>query len=407
MKYFYDYQKKYYKDKSRFRIINKSRQIGISEIAAFKGVQECLKLNQDILFVSSSQRQSNLLMQKIEKYIDIYADEFMLKTGLRYKLIKDSATQKTFQNDKSIYCLPSNPETIRSFAGNVVIDEYAFHKEDRKIYSSLLPVITRGFSISIISTPLGQSNMFYSIYTDLNTYKDYKRNSIDIYEAKRQGFNIDIDSIKNNIDDETFRQEYLCEFIDESTSYFTYELLKNCTAEYIPETLKGKTYIGVDIGRSSDRTAIAVITEAYGIYYLKKLEVLDNINFQRQKEIISDIIKESEAEIVLIDKGAIGMQLAEELERDFFNVTGVNFTINLKNELVTNCKKLMEQNKIKYGDIRELISDFHKIKKNITSNNNVNFDSKRDSTGHSDRAWAFMLGLHAVKSEVEYNIYQV
>lgn len=397
IEYFYKYQKEYYADKSRFIIYNKSRQIGISEIAVFKGLMNCLKNNNDVLFVSSSQRQSNLIMDKVEKFIDIIAIDYTALTKQKYKLLVDSKTQKTFQNKKSIYCLPSNPETIRSFSGDVIIDEFAFHREDKKIYSSLLPVITRGYSISIISTPLGQSNMFYEIYSNENSYKDYKRFSINIYQAKEQGFNLDIDSIRNNTDEETFRQEYLCEFVDEATSYFTYELLKKCLAEYDEDSLRGKTYIGIDVGRTNDLTAISVIVEMGGVFFLKQLETLKNVSFDVQLDIIAEIIRDNSPESIYIDKGAIGMQLAETLEKMFVNCFGVNFTANFKNELVTNTKKLMEQGKFKFNEDRNIINSFHKIKRTVSSRNNLSFDSVRDSTGHSDEAWAIMLSCYQTK----------
>lgn len=397
--YFYQYQKEYYKDNSRFIIYNKSRQIGISEIAVFKGLMNCLKNNTDVLFVSSSQRQSNLIMEKVEKYIDIINIDYKAKTDNSYKLIVDSKTQKTFQNKKSVYCLPSNPETIRSFSGDVVIDEFAFHREDKKIYSSLLPVITRGHDITIISTPLGRSNLFYEIYSNENSYKDYKRYHTNIYEAKKQGFEVDIDSIRNNTDEETFRQEYLCEFVDEATSYFTYELLMKCVTEYDTDSLRGKTYIGIDVGRTNDLTAIAVITDMNGILFLKQLETLKNVEFDSQLNIIAEIIRDNSPESIYIDKGAIGMQLAETLEKMFVNCLGVNFTSNYKNELVTHTKKLMEQGKIKFNENRNVINSFHKIKRTVSIRNNLSFDSVRDKTGHSDEAWAIMLSCYQIKKD--------
>lgn len=402
--YFYKYQKEFYKDKSRYIIFNKSRQIGISEIAVLKGLNECRTENKDVLFVSSSQRQSNLIMDKVEKYIDISNIDLQSK-GVRYKLLADSKTQKTFQNKKSIYCLPSNPETIRSFSGNVYIDEFAFHREDKKIYSSLLPVITRGHNITIISTPLGRINMFYEIFANETAYKDYERKQIDIYQAKSQGFEIDIDSIKNNVDEETFRQEYLCDFIDETSSYFTYELLKKCINEFDENSLRGKTYIGIDIGRSHDLTAIAVIVEMGGVYFLKQLETLKNVEFDIQKEIISEIIRDNSPTSIYIDKGAIGMQIAETLEKIFPNCIGVNFTSNFKIDLTTHTKKIMEQGKFKMNENRNLINSFHKIKRTVTVKNNLSFDSQRDSSGHADEAWACMLACYQVKHDPDNTVW--
>ena len=381
----YPYQEKFILNKSQLIVIKKSKRIGISEAIAARAVRKCLFQNIEQLLVSSSQRQSNYLMGKVEKWIQYCVKRWGIK------LETDSKTEKKVKGGKSIFSLPSKPETITGFDGDVSIDEYGFHKEDYEIYKSLTPTLARGRQVIISSTCYGQSNMFYKIYSDTFLYPDFNRNSINIYEAIEQGCELDANIVKRNSDEDTFRESYMCEFIDEQTAYFTYDLLKSITEDYNEATLKGKCFIGVDVGRTQDRTAIAVVCDSK----LKSLEVLHKKDFQTQFDTIAYMIKQHEAEKVLIDKGLIGYQLAEDLERDFWMVEGVQFTSNYKNELVTNAKKLMEQKNFRMFENRDLISDFHSIKRNITPSNQVNFDSKRDEKGHADRAWAVMLALLA------------
>ena len=66
-------------------------------------------------------------------------------------------------NGSNIIALPANPETARSYEGDVTLDEFAFHKDARKIYEAIGPSITRGFDISIISTPNGQQGVFHEL----------------------------------------------------------------------------------------------------------------------------------------------------------------------------------------------------------------------------------------------------
>ncbi|MHC1760407.1 MAG: terminase family protein [Negativicutes bacterium] len=61
--------------------------------------------------------------------------------------------------------LPANPDTARGFSGNVVLDEFAFHRDSRKIWTALYPTITRGYKIRIISTPNGKSGKFYELWS--------------------------------------------------------------------------------------------------------------------------------------------------------------------------------------------------------------------------------------------------
>lgn len=249
--------------------------------------------------------------------------------------------------------------------------------------------------------------MFYEIFKDKVKYPDYVRKQVNCYDAIKQGCEMDIGYLKRNFDEESFRQEFLCEFIDEATAYFTYELLKSCTEDFSENSLRGKCYIGIDIGRSHDLTAIAVLIKQNERFYLKRIEILRNVNFKMQFDIIYSIFKEEQPNKVYIDKGAIGMQLAEELEKRFAYAEGVQMNANIKNDCVTFCRMLMEKRNFVFNEDPEgrmLITEFHSIKRNLSIGNQVSFDSVRDKHGHADRAWAVMLGLIASKSDSEIRI---
>ncbi len=392
----YSYQKEYIKSAARFDIINKSRQIGWSSGSiAYKSIKRVLN-GVDQLLVSSSQRQSNKLMSFCERYIE----RVLIPMGVKLK--EDTKTIKTFYNGKSIHCLPSKPETIRSFSGDVRIDEYALHKEDEKIFEALLPSITKKkhYQISICSTPLGKLNMFYSIYNDINKYPDFIRKEINYEYAIKHGCEMDIETIKRNFDSDSFEQEFNCQFLDSGTSFFGLELLKNCVQDYEPETIKGTNHFGIDTGRTNDLFAKAIVTKTGEDFYLKNLEVLKNKSFEILSDSIQDTFNSYPINKTFIDKGGIGYQLAEESENKYRNTYGV-FTNNSKFILdaMTYVKKLMEQKRFIFYDEPDIIRDFHKIKKVYTINNNISFQIPRDKSGHGDRAIAIILALFSFKQD--------
>jgi len=389
----------------RFHIDVKTRQAGFSFAYGYRAVKRCLSANRNILIVSASQRQSNNVMG----YCELFLRQFMKLPSMQgVKLSVDSKTEKRFNhNDKAIFCLPANPNTIRGFPGDVILDEFPFYKDDEAIYRAAFPSITRGFDISVLGSPLGQNNMFYKIYSDLETYKDYQRRSINIYEAQAQGMKVDIEMLKRNMDEESFRQEYMCEFIDENTAYFPYELLKKCVAEFDTAELKGQTYMGVDVGRSHDLTAITVLTKVNGILFKKRIEVLKNTEFQTQYDTICQIIYEENPVSCLIDKGVIGMQLAEMLEKKFGVCKGVQFNSLFINDLVTYGKSLMEQGQFRIDDDRDLVTQFHSIQRKVTPQNTVKFASERNAKGHSDKAWSALLAMLATKNETNPSFRQL
>ena len=397
MSVLYPYQVEIANRNNKFDIACKSRQIGYTFTNAYKMLKSCILKDRDQLIVSASLRQSKRVMYFIEKFFTAFQK---IKSLRNLKLVEDTQTIKRFRhNDKQIVCLPANPDTIRGFSGDVLLDEFALYKDDKKIFESIFPTITLGYNISICSTPLGRSNLFYKIFSDEQTYKDYARYIITIHDAISKGLKADIELLKRNFDTDSFKQEYECEFLDESTSVFTYELLKSCIEEYEPLDIKGNSTMGIDVGRTQDRTAIATITENNGIFYYKDLEVLHNKPFDIQKETIRRLYSSFDCSKGLIDKGLIGLQLSEELSKEFYTMAGIQFTNNLKNELISFTKKLMEQKKFKIIEDRDLINDFHSIKKSVSTSNTVSFNSERTDKGHSDRAWAFMLALYCKKKQ--------
>ncbi|MFC2085206.1 hypothetical protein ACFLS9_09120, partial [Bacteroidota bacterium] len=231
-------------------------------------------------------------------------------------------------------------------------------------------------------------------FTDEGSYPDFSRHQIDIYTAKKQGFDIDIEMIKRNMDEESFRQEFCCEFIDESTSYFPYELIKSGIGETVfsqPEIEASVHYMGVDVGRRRDLTVIYILRQLGRKLYTAEITLLYKKKFSIQKEIIIEKINEFNIKRGRIDETGLGMQLAEEINEMNRFVEGVTFSNSNKERIVVNLKKAFENRVIEIPDDRMLITDIHSIKKSVTPSNLVRFDAKRTEQGHADRFWA--LGL--------------
>ena len=399
----YKYQADYANSLATFDITNKSRQIGFSSCGiAYKAVKRCYHEDIDQLLVSSSQRQSNKLMTYVEKWLRVYEKLWGMK------LKKDNQTEKVFDTGRAIYCMPSKPETIRGFPGDVRLDEFALHPEADRIFEALLPSISsnKKYQISICSTPLGQSNMFYRIFTDEKRFPDFKRTQIDCYSAIKMGCKLNIDVIKRNFDEDSFKQEFECQFIDEATSYFPYELIQRCVAR-VETLVDGINFMGIDIGRKKDLTCVYVVTFFEDKFYFKHMETWQNMEYAAQLKLLCDSIKKNEIARGYIDSTGLGNNLAEDLANEFDFIEQVWFTTDIKQDLVLRVKTLMEQKRIEIPDEQDLIRDIHAIRKNVTPSNNIVFSADRNETGHADRFWALALAVAAGNEEMEYDRYPV
>jgi len=388
----YDYQVQWILDRARFKIYNKSRQIGISEAIALEAlIFDVLEKKENVFFVSRSERQSIFLLDKFYKWVDIF-----IEAGVNIPITSRTKTECKI-NGVDVKSLTSKAVTGEGYSGNLYLDEFALHDDDVQLYASLFPIITKGYNMRIVSRPFGQSNMFYKIWNkEGGQFSDFVNHQTNVYDAVAAGCSIDVKATQNQNDDESFREQYECEFIDESTSFFPYNLLKGCLSDTLSETSPGNKFIGIDVGRTNDATSIIVLNlNSLGKYELIFKQEIKNKPFVEQRYIISEIIKKFNPIKVLGDKGAVGYQLLEDLEKDFNCVEGVSMSQDLKLQAFTNLKKLFEEKTIQIPDEIEFMSQIHSIKRTYSTNGKMSFTAERTSKGHSDSAFALALAVHA------------
>ena len=92
-----------------------------------------------------------------------------------------------------------------------------------------------------------------------------------------------------------------------------------------------------------------------------------------------------------IDRSGIGMNLAENLSRDFPQVVGENFTNEAKERWATDFKILLQRRDVDLPRDRELVAQLHSIKRRVMPSGNVTFEAERTNRGHADRFWAIVL----------------
>ena len=242
------YQRRWVADSAPLKLVVKARQIGYSFAATLHAVLQCLEKKTTWIFLSKGERQSRLLMEKVQEHVQScgIVAQACESTFFEGTLIKQLEVR--FANGSVIYGLPANPDTARGYTGHVTLDEFAFHTDADKIYASLYPTITRGFSLEVISTPNGQQGKFYELAkaaglvdgvgADLRVRPgqaqgpaptSWSAHWCDVYEAARQGLKIDLNLLRAGCDDETtWQQEYCCQFVSTAENFFPPELLAAC-----------------------------------------------------------------------------------------------------------------------------------------------------------------------------------
>jgi phage FluMu gp28-like protein len=389
-------------EKHKYSVLLWARQTGKSFLLSYFAIKRCIGFNNHkVVVISPSERQSKEFMDKVKLHI----------TGLKLAKIdffEDAVAnilEARFPNGSKIIAVPSKPETVRGFTGDVIMDEASFFDRGHEVYQAVFPTITRKkeFKLIAISTPRSKKDVFYFLWETAKDDPLWFRMKLTIYDAVEKGLNIDVEELKRGIkNDRAWRAEYLCEFLDEEEVLLPYEVIQACEEENILvddlRALQGDVYIGVDIARRHDLTVIAVLEKLGSVLYLRRLEILRQLPFSEQFKVLDHMA--GFARKIAIDETGLGMQLAEELAKKWgeTKIERVYFTARVKEELAERLKRHFEDKTIRIPVDNDLREDLHSVKRTVTDAGNIRYEgSTQDS--HADRFWALALATKAASLE--------
>ncbi len=286
------YQQRWLDDHSRFKIACKARQIGFTFAATLRVLHKRRQQPGLTLWLSASERQALEAME----YIRIHAKVLGLVVRHEETLIEGTQVkqrQVRLPNGSRIIALPANPDTVRGFAGDVVLDEFAFHRDAEAIWRAAFATATRGFQIEIISTPNGTRGKYYELakaaglvdrqtgmsaplndelHAPLRSAQrpqplgpggrghraqqgEWSAHWVDLAEARAEGFRVDVEALRAAIGDEdAWQQEYCCRFLSDAAYFIPPELV--VAAESSAATLSLREGTALAVPKQESREAL-------------------------------------------------------------------------------------------------------------------------------------------------------
>jgi phage FluMu gp28-like protein len=391
----------------RFRWNCWSRQTGKSFTKSLRRIIRGISRNRSQFFLSAGGRQSRELMLKARQHcenlrlaFDFHEETAGMFDGTSYTQMEIRLPEMGIR----IVGLPANPETARGFTGDVFLDEFAMHRYDREIWGAMFPSIMRGGGeLDVASTPKGKQNKFY----ELAENPQFAHDTVTIHDAIGRGLTgVDPEQLRLAMgDDLLFRQEFLCEFVDEATAFITLEMIRGCEDEELPRDLdvkalhehKGDVLIGVDVGRFHDLTVIWALDSIGSQLISRGLIEMAAMSFRSQYEMVSEIMECNCVRRCGIDASGLGMQLSEQLAERYgeYRVEGHTFTANLKEEMAGKLRVKMEGGLLAIPVDRAIREDLHSIEKSVTIDGKIRLRAPRKEGSHADRFWALALAVYA------------
>jgi len=432
------YQQRWIEDDSQLKLLEKSRQIGMSWATAYALVrrQATPGMRLDAWVASRDEIQAKLFLNDCRKFAGVLDQAARTKgKSVLAENFRKSTNTLPFANGTQLHSLSSNPDAQAGKRGPRVLDEFALHANPQQLYAIAYPGITWGGQLEILSTHRGAQNYFNRLVVEARhggNPKNFSLHRVTLQDALEQGL---LKKLKSGLadddprramdnaayydfirascpDEETFAQEYMCVPTDESTAFLPWALIAACEygeSEFTSFDIardKNSTrefFLGVDIGRVHDLTVFWLIERVGGVHFTRDVLCLDKQPFARQEELLWDRLALPGLRRACLDATGLGRQLAERAVERFGarKVEPVTFTAPIKEDLAFGLRHLFEKRALRIPAEKNIRADLRAIKKTATSAGNLRFAADRGPGGHADRFWALALAVHAAQQAGE------
>src|SRR5437867_9348750 len=201
-KYFLPYQRRWLDDDSPLKIIEKSRQIGMTYVDAYDSVIKASSRKAADVYVSSR----DLVTTRLYLEQCIFWTRFL-------KIAAEDIGEQIIQDDKQltayvlrfktgccIYSLSSHRDALVGKHGHIKLDEFAVHERQRDLYRYAMPCTTWGYQLSILSTHRGRDSVFNQIITEITQRQNpmgWSHHRVTIHDAVEHGLVEKINSARS------------------------------------------------------------------------------------------------------------------------------------------------------------------------------------------------------------------
>ncbi|HXZ98529.1 MAG TPA: terminase family protein [Candidatus Acidoferrum sp.] len=388
------------------RVIRKSRQVGITTALAMEAVWKAYTTpGRTILIVSPSDRQSKILMGRIEAAVE--ADPTLSEQVARKNL-----SEFWLKNGSAILSLPNNPDRIRGFsATDIYLDEAAHFLNDAPVMAAIKPMLiaTKG-TFTIASTPFGKRGLFYDQYliavneqssrADVKAYDIFPSTKSPLVTAEM------LELERLNLTELEFKQEYEGQFVEQVDVYLPLPLITSCVDSDLTllETgqLSSEYVAGVDFAKQRDETVVILLEEEKvgneSVYVLRHISAWSGMEYSEQLGRIRNLTKTFKINRITADQTGVGQPVIEGLREIIPNVEPYNFTMESKAELASALRMLLEQKRLRLPNERKLIMQMNGLTYKVSKTGNLLFESPEKVRLHDDYLWALALACHAATS---------
>ena len=164
----------------------------------------------------------------------------------------------------------------------------------------------------------------------------------------------EIEKAKRELPEKVFRQEYGAEFLSDVGLVFRH--VDGCIQGGLEEPIVGHEYIvGIDLAKHHDFTVI-IVGDA-GTRRVVHFERFGQMDYVLQKQRIAETLKRYNGARAWMDSTGVGDPILEDLQRMGLRIDGYTFTATSKRQLVDALSVALEQERLRFPKIDQLINE--------------------------------------------------
>jgi len=343
----YPYQAALLADRNQRQLVLKARQVGITTAAAIRIAHECTFQPRSLaLVVSRDQGAAQEVIRQVLGIMDELDDPPVR--------VKEGMAEVELANGSRVVSQAATAKAGRGLrATSVVLDEVAFMEYAERIYRAASPTLSRGGRLTIISTPNGQSNLFYRLWQGQEGgewskhrihWRDCPAFDDAWYERERTRYTA-----------EQWASEYECDFIQSGGGAFSPEDVDAMREGWLglqPPQPDRRYVTGVDVGRRHDPTVIITLAVTALPYQVVAYERLLRAPYAQTQAAI-DARAARYGGQTWVESNSIGDPVIEGLScrvRPFIT------SVKSKADILTSLVRAVEQHELKCG-VEQVLSE--------------------------------------------------
>lgn len=287
----------------------------------------------------------------------------------------------------------------------VVFDEFA--EMNPEIWTAVIqPVLRENHgTATFIFTPKGKNHAWELLQRAKQNPREWFTTvqSVTDTQAFSQG---EIDDAKASTPEALFRQEYLCDFLEDAGAFF--RRVKENT--YMDDTMDipNPTHfyqLGVDLAKYNDWSVLTPID--LFTFRVQKQERFNQVDWNFQKKLIEACALRYNNAQLKIDRTGVGDPIVEDLERRGLNIGddgAIVFSKRSRRDLLDNLAILLQQDKIKIPNDPQLIAELEAFQFVMSANGKIEVKSRKGL--HDDCVMSLALAVHGLVSPIK-NTFQI